>query len=572
MKRRRFVHSVGKAFVASTVLPYIDIGNIENQNTSYKKLYQQFLKKNDESIPVRLKAQVKEEDHKWFGGIRDGWGIPTPGGATGLIQSLTCAYVSEESQYFESELLIRAMLDGAAYLLNVQHKDGTIDLHTTNFHSTPDTGFVVEPLALAYTVLTKQKDRKLNTLLADIRRFLINAGDALSVGGIHTPNHRWVVCSALARINTLFPNKKYTDRIETWLNEKIDIDPDGQYTEKSASIYSPIVNKSLITIARLTDQKELLDPVRKNLDMTLYYLHANGEVATESSIRRDRYYIGLPDRYYYSYRYMSIRDNDGVFSAMTHMIEDAYVERLTGNLIYFLEDPDLTSSLPPVKKMPDNYEKPFLHSNLVRIRRENVDATILAQNPTFFTFFNGNAALQSMRLATAFFGRGQFEGEKIEMVDGKYVLAWELSKGYYQPFPPDKIPDDGDWDKMPRGWRDPSEVQDMEVKIKVTENEGTFDIEISIMGTENVPLALELGFRKGGTLTGVKDHPKVENAYLLDRGMGTYSMENDNIQFGPGNVEHNWTQLRGALPKLDAECVYLTGFTPFHHTITIKKG
>ena len=43
----------------------------------------------------------------------------------------------------------RRLALAAGALLELQHADGTIDLHTTNFHSPPDTAFVVEPLRLA---------------------------------------------------------------------------------------------------------------------------------------------------------------------------------------------------------------------------------------------------------------------------------------------------------------------------------------------------------------------------------------------------------------------------------------
>lgn len=41
------------------------------------------------------------------------------------------------------------------------------------------------------------------------------------------------------------------------------------------------------------------------------------------------------------------------------------------------------------------------------------------------------------------------------------------------------------------------------------------------------------------------------------------------IEFGPGRVEHTYTQVRGASPKWDGMSVYLTGLTPFRATLDI---
>src|SRR5690606_29064032 len=98
--------------------------------------------------------------------------------------------------------------------------------------------------------------------MSKLQQFLQRAGKCLLVGGIHTANHRWVVSSALARLNSFFPDKKFVSRIDEWLAEGIDMDPDGQYHERSASIYSPICDTMFLTIGRLLNRPELLDTVR----------------------------------------------------------------------------------------------------------------------------------------------------------------------------------------------------------------------------------------------------------------------------------------------------------------------
>ena len=89
-------------------------------------------------------------------------------------------------------------------------------------------------------------------------------------------------------------------------------------------------------------------------------------------------------------------------------------------------------------------------------------------------------------------------------------------------------------------------------------------------GTDNVPLAIELAFRREGTLSGVRKLADTADAYMLDEGFGRCQTKCDTIEFGPGHSRHTWTELRGALPKLDAKCVYLTGYTPFTHELTIS--
>ena len=85
---------------------------------------------------------------------------------------------------------------------------------------------------------------------------------------------------------------------------------------------------------------------------------------------------------------------------------------------------------------------------------------------------------------------------------------------------------------------------------------------IEISGTENVPVAVELTFRRGGQLKGVEEVPNVGDTFLLRNGFGQYVQGDQIIEFGPGQVEHTWMQLQGALPKRDGLSVYLTGFTP----------
>lgn len=524
---------------------------------------------NDQQLtPVRA-LRIRDAANPAFGGLKDGEDIPNPQSTADFIRRAACAMSCTESSYYQSKELLQQIQEAVQYLLRVQHTDGTLDLPATNFHSTPDTGFIVKRLTTGYSLLVRSETPGMEEVLTVFKSFLLRAGEALVAGGIHTPNHRWVVSAALTKLNRLWPDARYVARIDQWLAEHIDMDRDGQYNERSTLIYSPLTNRLLITIASGLNRPELLAYVRKNLAMTLYYLHPNGELVTEASGRQDKALVGTPEGYYYAYRYMALQDKNGEMAAMCQLIEKTILPKAVYYLDYLLDDPSLWRELPAPKPLPTDYVRAYPQSGVVRIRRGGWDSTILSANPVWLTLHKGNAVLQGIRLAASFFGKGQFQTEAISKQGDSWVLTQSLEGPYYQPYPPDAIPADGDWEKMPRSNRKQSEVQQLQSRVTIQETPGGVQAQIQISGTEGVPVTLELIFRPGGTFSGVTRHPNREDAYLLSES-GTYTVQSDTIAFGPGKALHKGVQLRGALPAMNAPTVYLTGFTPFVHTLTLS--
>lgn len=527
---------------------------------------------NDALVPELLRRQEES------GAVADAYGISNVHDTARLIAVLVAARHAAGSRYFRDASLLPPLARAAGYLIGAQHDDGTIDLLATNFHSPPDTAFVVETIAPAAMVLHRAADEAEAELAARLDSFLRRAGEALITGGVHTPNHRWVVCAALARIHERFPDPRLAGRVDQWLAETIDIDPDGQYTEKSTSVYSPVVDRALLTVARLLDRPGLREPVRRNLEMTLYYVHPDGEVVTEASKRQDKYQRGSMARYYYSYRTLARLDRDGRFAAMAAQIERTAEPQLTSELLTFLEEPEFGEDLPAPRPLPTDYARVFAHSQLARIRRGAVSGTVLAQNPTLFSFRKGAAALEAVRLASAFFGKGQFVGASLDVRDGAYHLEQHLEGPYFQPLSADQIADGEHVRMAPNGTlaagsravRAQSNIQRLTSRVVISEESGRFRINLDLAGTDNVPVAVELAFRHGGRLEGVVPVVGVEDAFLLQSGAGRYRLGDDTISFGPGRAEHRWTQLRGALPKWDGQSVYLTGQTPFRISLDIS--
>jgi hypothetical protein len=521
---------------------------------------------------------------------------------------LVASYCCEKSKYYQDATLLSPVQKLAQHLLLAQAADGTIN--TGNLESPPDTAFIIEIVTAAAFPLQKQSGEGLNGLKNDLKTFLQKAGEALVVGGVHTPNHRWVICAALARINALYPDKKYVDRIDEWLDEGIYINSDGNYLERSR-IYSYVENTAFMAMGRFLNRPSLFEPVRKNLHTTYYYMEPNGDLVTNDSRRQDQYSWIRPDAntslsiltYYLLYRYMAIRDNNSTFAAIARMMEQVkgFEERvLNRDLIYFLEEPLLQKELPVPAPLPVNFEKMFTQSHLLRLRRGTTTATFFggvdwplmiasgrSSSPDFYSYRKGNALLKYMRLSTSFFSTGYFYSEGLKKEGNRYILHKKLSAPYYQPLPEKFRKRDGDyqlsesidgrfWNKMDFEHRPVSNVKNLETTVSLSEVNGRNELSFEITGQPGVQVTIELCFKEGGKLTGISGTESGNN--FLESGMGQYEFEGDVIQFGPGTVSHRsirdlagerYSTHFGSL-RTEGMHVYLTGLTPFAHKLTFS--
>jgi hypothetical protein len=518
----------------------------------------------DRSLERALDAQVTDPRSRWCGASPDAWGLYHCGSAGRILRDGAAAYFHAQSRLHGSAALLERMKLAAGFLKRSQSTDGNIDLLTTNFNSPPDTGFVVHNVGTAARLAQVHQH---DGLLSALEPFLLRAGQGMAQGGIHTPNHRWVVCAALAQIHELFPNPLFLKRIDQWLAEGVDIDAEGQFIERSTTVYNAVSNNALVVMAHKLKRNELLEPVRRNLDAMAYLVHPNGEVVTEISRRQDMNTRGTLASYWFCLRYMAVQDSNGLYATMLDRVEARHAR-----LAAMMEYPSLHKALPPRKPLPDNYEKQYPLSGISRIRRGKTSATILhRQSSRFLSIHHGQAVVNAVRLATAFFGKGQFVPSFFARRDGAYHFKQTLEGPYYQPLSDgDLLPVQRDkWSSL-RGKRERSEICRMTYEAQIRECAQGFDIGFSALGTANVPVALEINLRAGGESEGLLPAPKVEDAFLLKNGYATYRMGGDVIRIGPGQCEHAYTQVRGAQPKLPGPSVYITGYTPFEYTLSFQ--
>ncbi|MEO7145311.1 MAG: hypothetical protein ABI165_17585, partial [Bryobacteraceae bacterium] len=235
------------------------------------------VKRNDDAVEHLMIAQITDPASQYRGSIPDIYELHNPGAATSILETGVASFIHPASRFHQNSELVGRLRLAAGFLERSQSPEGFIYLLTTNYDSPPDTGFASHTVANGAAIARRYG---YDDIVRIVQPFLQKAGAGLAVGGIHTPNHRWVVSSALSQINELFPDLRYLHRIDQWLAEGIDIDSDGQYTERSSLVYNTIVDRSFVVLANKLDRPELLDPVRRNLHSMLYLMHADGELVT----------------------------------------------------------------------------------------------------------------------------------------------------------------------------------------------------------------------------------------------------------------------------------------------------
>ena len=450
------------------------------------------------------------------------------------------------------------------FLERSQSAEGNIDLLSTNFNSPPDTGFVVHNVATAAALA---KMYAAEDILRALRSFLVKAAGGMSTGGIHTPNHRWVVCSALAQVNDVFPDAAYTRRIGQWLSEGIDIDEDGQFIERSTVTYNTVTDRAFTVMAAKLKRPELLEPVRRNLRAMVYLLHPDGEVVTEVSKRQDQFVRGTMAGYWFPVNYLAVHDarpptrrTGARVGAGECAAFGAVGVPGTGGSV--AASADAARGLRKVVRR----SRPRAHPARALGRDHGPEGEQpLFQRPQWRDRDPGGAlrllVLRQGPVRTGLLREGGGE-VCLSPVAQRAVLpaAGAAAKGGLQEL------------GALRAKRRQTQVCKLEQMATVVEHKSGFELRLQSIGTPGVPVAVEINLREGGGLQGCRPAPNMADAWVLEKDFATWRVGSDTVRFGPGAAGHLLTQLRGAEAKLPGQSVYLTGYTPFDQTLRFEFG
>ena len=154
--------------------------------------------RNDDAVRRLLASQIVDPTSPWRGSSPDQYGLHTAGSAASVIVTMAAAFVHAESAFHGDKTMLERIGLAAAFLERSQSPDGNVDLLVTNFNSPPDTGFITHHVATAASICRRNGQEDITRLL---QPFLVKAGGDIAIGCVHTPNHRWVFCAALAQIH-----------------------------------------------------------------------------------------------------------------------------------------------------------------------------------------------------------------------------------------------------------------------------------------------------------------------------------------------------------------------------------
>lgn len=589
ISRKEFLKTSSLAVVAAVVPPNL-FGEPPTVTDSIDELMlNRLMKANDKSVERFLQMISSPQQWQYYRNLSESFSI------------FTAAFSHPKSFYYGSDDVLNALNNIIDKILELQYPDGTLD-SGGNRKSPPDTAFLLDSLCPAAMILKENQTKEIVSVKTKLDKFLLAAGEGIRTGGVHTPNHRWEICSVLAKLYKLYGDKKYVDRIDEWLADGIYQNSDGNYPERSRN-YSVVENRAFISIGEILNRPELFQIVSRNLISNYYYMELDGELVCLDSRRQDQYKPISSLSTYSSYRFMAIHENSDFFASIAREIEgvDNFDRYFLGRALpHFMSSSILKREMPKGETLPATFTKYFQESDLVRIRRGSITASIFGGNdkpltvasgrscnPTFFTFRKGSAILEYARLSTSFFNTGYVRSDGLKKEGDRYTLYEKKEAYYYHPMPENKRNENGDykltpsldgryWSKMDFGSRQKTTLT-LESKIIIEEVENSFKIDIDVDGSENVEVTLDLCFKVGGKFEGVLQEENKKGFFLGD-GFAKYTFGNDTIEVGPGKYEHaNIDRLDGEVYsshfgsiKGEGQHLYITGLVPFKHSMAIR--
>ena len=542
-----------------------------------KAHYTRLLRDTEKRVAQALTTQNRDPNSPYYGAFVMPNGVYMAKHSLYCIAYLAEAYLNPETRYYHDEMILGSMLRSLDYVDSQQHENGLFDYITCNFFSAPDTAFCIGIILPALQFLRKQ------TALTDeeavlrgrLEKIVHAGGRGLLEGGFHTPNHRWAIASLLATCGKMFAEEDLTQAAFAYLNEGIDCNEDGEYSEKSAGNYNSVNNEAMLLLAAALEDDSFEQHVIRNLKMMLTYWEPDDSIFTANSTRFDKDRLVYPDGYYWSYLYLGAKYGIPEYTAMANYIFEVIREKnllAPDFLMHYMLHPELIGYEAEESGTPVRYHAFYADSGIARVRKNRYTYTVMRDKSNFLYVHNGHIKL-AMKIGGSFCEHRAFKAETMEMDEsGAFHLHQTMRGWYYLPF--EEKPATSDWWKMDNASRKKKLGPDMDIDVTVREADDTIEVEIRTSGVEGAPWRVELAF--SGIERISNEHMTMpvhgDEVLVLKDSFFTVSNPLSSMEVGPAFGLHHFTDGKedSEAKTPGAATVYMTDYTAFHRVISIR--
>lgn len=494
------------------------------------------------------------------------------------------ALLAEGSVLENDEELLERVLAGVAFVGRWQRETGLIDLPKVDFDSPPDTAFLVQLLCPLLELARRRANEgyePAGRVAEALSPVLLRGAEGIVDRGFRTPNHRWVVCSALAQAMSLFPGLKAQAYVDSILAETIDINSDGDFSERSSSVYNAVCCRALRLMAEHLQRPELIEHVRANLQLTLYLLHADGSVLTTASRRQDAGVLTPPVRMADSCFDLAMRDGDGRLATLADQLAAHAGPADPWLLQPLLSHPHYRDKRVSREPLPDRYERTFEQSGLWRVRDGKLSATAAKGQDVPFTLRYGQLEM-AVSVRGNYFDLARFKADRmapgprgVQMAHSgreRQTPGWDLPLGEPVTF---ENPHEGYYTLAQTGVRGRWPLPELDITLDITRVTDGFDLRVqTVGGVDRIPFVIELDFAGGDgwEAAGLALPAEAGRHVVLKQGNGVLHGGPDAVRVGPGADAHRCFVEGATRPKGAGFLVLIPLVSPVDHTLRIRHG
>ena len=456
----------------------------------------------DRATDRALADQITDPNHEDYGG-RHAPGSTVCQFRRGVCAVMTHAFLDPGSRHYQSEAVaesIRLTLEAVERIH--LYPDGSLDLGG-DMQNAANSGFAAYVMYRVWERWQPVEHPLRDEIVERSRRIMVKFGLSCRTMGVMTPNHRWVACVAMAMVNDIEPDERLIAKIDDYLSDGIDQDADGFYSEYSP-MYAMLCNWCFMEVAKRLNRPELLEPVRRNLDLTLKLCHTGGQVASEMSVRADTGKLGMLqvlvemgtlDR---KGEYLTVaRDHvDRQLRTLDDRVppgddENTYWGALLGEAYELISIATLPATDVEPKPIPDDYRlrtSAFLlrQRAMVRIRRGRLSVTAVGRNDftNLLAVRYGDAIIDGMRIMYNYYGTHGMNDQDLPEEGDEIVFAGSFTEYIDGPTPERRI------DHKP----------ELHYRVGISEIDGGLQFSLKAHARHKVCVQLEFAARPEGHL------------------------------------------------------------------------